>query len=350
MTKAGGGHLSVAQSLQDMLKDRYQVEIINTYKDIIHSNNEDNYNKILKYNLSSLYWPVFVKLFRLQLWLFKNSYINRFRQYFATHKFDLVISVVPFLNEMISAAINTKFIILPTDLSNPFPTYWFAKADLIITCTTRLYQQAKDCGYTNIESIPSLPLRQKFYQPTTAVTNNTTPHHPDTAQNSYSEKTRLPNRKKVLITYGKTPPNRLYSTIYALSILGNINLSVICGENSYLFNKVNALSNVKAYGFVDNINEIIDNNDIIITKPGPTTIFEILARGKYLLIEDNTKTMLHEKYNIHFVIDNKLGQAFANITELKHKMLNLGIVNNQTYQFSKPNEKIRQIIFEALLD
>jgi UDP-N-acetylglucosamine:LPS N-acetylglucosamine transferase len=160
-----------------------------------------------------------------------------------------------------------------------------------------------------------------------------------------------PNLKKnVLITFGKTPANRIYSVINEISSLDGINLSVICGENSYIYRKIKTMSNIIAYQFVNNIHELIDDNDIIITKPGPTTIFEILARGKYMLIENNAKTMLHEKYNIDFILENKLGQSFATIKELKEKILSIDISNKSKYQFSSPREQIKQIISRQLPD
>lgn len=330
MTIAGGGHLSVAKSLEQIFKNNYKVKIINFYQEIIHSKDEEIYNTILKYNLSFLYWPIFVKLFRIKLWLFKRIYIKSCKRYFRNNQFDLVISVIPFFNNIIYKSLNTRFIIIPTDLSNPYPAYWYSRSDLILTCTTKLFQQATKCGYEKVIMIPSLPLRKEFYLPLSA-----------------NSKTSLDKPINVLVIYGKNPPNRLFKIVCELSKILDVHITVICGENKYLFSTIEQLLNkITAYGLVSNIQEIIDKNDIIVTKPGPTTIFEGISRGKYLMVENTLNVTRHEKYNIDFLVNNNYGAFFNTIGDLTNKIVNLSrnpiIMNKKS--FVSPQQQLLQII------
>ncbi len=330
MTLAGGGHVSAAKSLEQILGQQFEIVVINFYKDVIKSNDEEVYNCILKYNLSFLYWPIFIKLFRLKLLLLKNIYIKACRKYFKANKFDLIISVIPFFNDIIAKSIDTKFIILPTDLANPYPGYWYAKSDLIITCSDKLFQQAQNSGYSNAVAINSLPIRHEFYLPTT-----------DFKPNHFI--------KNILITYGKTPPNKLIKWIRELSTIENIALTVICGKNQHLFNKINTFPNVTAYQFINNMREIIDSHQVVISKPGTTTIFEAINRRKYLLVEYNSNTMKQERYNAEFVSEHHYGKSFGTLTELKSKIIHLStekILYGE--KLINPSQKIIQIVNQLI--
>lgn len=332
ITVAGGGHLSVAKSLQQMLSSDFNVVIINFYSEVIKSKDENIYNRILKYNLSFLYWPLFIKLLRIKLFFLEKYYIKISHKYFKQNHFDLVISVIPFFNGIISESLNTKFAIIPTDLANPYPSYWYAKSDLIITCTNKLFEQAKILGYNNLKKISSLPLRQEFYL-------------------SKKIKTQTNNMLNVLIMYGKNPPNRLIDIIHKLYNISGIKITIICGENNLLFNELNKLENILVYELINNIHEIIDNNDVVITKPGPTTIVEVISRGKYLFVENGFNVMRHERYNLDFVVNNSYGEQFHTTDELIKKLLAFDPRNFLPKQILKaPNKELVQIINSLIKD
>lgn len=67
---AGGGHRAVADALKKHLLDhgsKWDIRILNVYKDILNERAEDLYNAIVKLGLSRFYWPVVVPLFRLRI-------------------------------------------------------------------------------------------------------------------------------------------------------------------------------------------------------------------------------------------------------------------------------------------
>ena len=65
----------------------------------------------------------------------------------------------------------------------------------------------------------------------------------------------------------------------------NLSLVVVAGKNSQLEAECKALAAtlpvpIKVYGFVNNMHELMDAADLIVTKPGGLTTTEVLAKGK----------------------------------------------------------------------
>ncbi len=62
---------------------------------------------------------------------------------------------------------------------------------------------------------------------------------------------------------------------------GECQVLAVCARNTGLLERLTAkrLPNVKAFGFVDNIAELMSAADCIVTKPGGLTISELLAKG-----------------------------------------------------------------------
>jgi processive 1,2-diacylglycerol beta-glucosyltransferase len=68
-------------------------------------------------------------------------------------------------------------------------------------------------------------------------------------------------------------------------------LVVVAGANEKLKKEAEAVAGtvgrpVKVFGFVNNIHELMDAADVVITKPGGLTSSEVLAKGKPMIIID----------------------------------------------------------------
>jgi processive 1,2-diacylglycerol beta-glucosyltransferase len=71
----------------------------------------------------------------------------------------------------------------------------------------------------------------------------------------------------------------------------NCQLLVVAGANEKLKNEAIAAANglkipVKVFGFVNNIHELMDASDVVISKPGGLTTSEVLAKGKAMIVID----------------------------------------------------------------
>ncbi len=87
----------------------------------------------------------------------------------------------------------------------------------------------------------------------------------------------LPDKFTVLITtgsFGIGPIEKIVELLYK-----EVQIAVVCARNQGLFLRLKSknYSNVKIYGFIDNIEELMAVSDIVIAKPGGLTISEILT-------------------------------------------------------------------------
>lgn len=90
--------------------------------------------------------------------------------------------------------------------------------------------------------------------------------------------------------------------------MDNFKTVVITGNNKELYNKLtkkNTYKNVEILGYTTEIAKLMDDSDMIITKPGGATVFEAINKGIPMVLK---RSMVgQEEENIKFVMDNGLG-------------------------------------------
>jgi len=101
----------------------------------------------------------------------------------------------------------------------------------------------------------------------------------------------------------------------------DVDVAIICGHNKRLkkycitlARKNSKIINMKVYGFIDFVYELINASDVVITKAGPATLMEILLLGKIPII--NSYIWGQEKGNVAFVVKNKLGFYKPSVSEI----------------------------------
>ncbi|MDD5119997.1 MAG: glycosyltransferase [Candidatus Omnitrophica bacterium] len=119
-------------------------------------------------------------------------------------------------------------------------------------------------------------------------------------------------------SFGSGPLDRI-----AESILGDLQVLVVCAKNQKLFTRLNYknLKNVKVFGFVDNAEELMAVSDIMITKPGGSSIAELLNMGLLPIFISAIPGQEHE--NIKVLAAYGLGFAPVNISQIKRLVLDL---------------------------
>jgi len=91
----------------------------------------------------------------------------------------------------------------------------------------------------------------------------------------------------------------------------DVETAIVCGKNDSLLKgseglkRVYKAENLKIYGYVDFIYELINISDVIITKCGASTIMEILNLKKVPVVNDYIWEQ--EKGNVEYLIKNDLG-------------------------------------------
>ena len=155
------------------------------------------------------------------------------------------------------------------------------------------------------------------------------------------------DKPNILVTSGSMGFGNLKDIVSA--ILDNIDIyvTVICGNNKKLFEKLSKIknSNLIVKSFIDNMNDYIKECDIVLTKPGGLTSTEVAILNK---------PMIHimpipgvENYNADFFKKNNLSLVSNNIDEiiknikilLEDKKLRENMIINQSKIINKESAK-----------
>lgn len=117
-----------------------------------------------------------------------------------------------------------------------------------------------------------------------------------------------PDIRTLLIMSGSMGYGRIDASIEKLDKLDvDFQALVVCGTNKRMKNKISGLNTKKpfhVYGFVDNVDLMMDASDCIITKPGGITTSEALAKGLPMVMVNPIPG--HEYRNVEFMLNNGL--------------------------------------------
>ena len=133
----------------------------------------------------------------------------------------------------------------------------------------------------------------------------------------------------------------------------------VCGKNKKLYNfavevkEKGNYDNLKVYGYVDFVYELLSVSDLVITKCGASTFMEILLMKKVPLV--NSYIWEQEKGNVDFLVKNKLGiyeKRIPKLTEIAKELfadrnkLNEYKKNIEDYNFENGTAKAAEFILK----
>ncbi len=114
----------------------------------------------------------------------------------------------------------------------------------------------------------------------------------------------LPDKKTVLVMSGSMGFGKVTDEISALDKAGEFQVIVVCGNNKKLKEKVDKLktnNKVYSFGYVDNVDVMMDAADCIVTKPGGLTTSEALAKELPMIM--NNPVPGQEDRNVEFLLN-----------------------------------------------
>ncbi|MBQ6841243.1 MAG: hypothetical protein IJO63_03920 [Bacilli bacterium] len=120
-----------------------------------------------------------------------------------------------------------------------------------------------------------------------------------------------PDKKRLLFFGGGSAGNMAYYKYLKklLALPMDYEVLFVCGNHKELYNSVKALEkkhkNLKTFGFVTNVYELMDISEIVISKTGAATITECLEMRKFLVGLPGMGGQ--ENYNAKFVKKNNYG-------------------------------------------
>lgn len=307
---AGYGHLMAAKSLEDAFGEYQNLKVTNI--DIL-----DYANPIFRWFYRDLYlkmqnktphtlgliYDVLDKPNR-----FIDSVVNsiewaslrKFRKLVNEGDWDCFVST-HFLPPKIISLIGNKApqFIITTDYG--LHRYWLNEKDNIYFCASR-----ESCVALNKWGIP----------------NQNINHTGIPVRKGFCPIEHVPSSARKILLIGASSLESIFNSI--LSISRPIEITVICGNNKKLFDKIISYNNsigihkVIVLGFVNNIAELMKESDLVITKPGGSTLSEALACG--IPVALIAPCFGQESINSNFILENGCGIILESLTTLSWKI------------------------------
>lgn len=333
-TEAGGGHKVAALALKDIIERNanLKVTMINPFEviyekfDIIKKftgkSSEKFYNEFVSAHENSLIRLLAISvLFKFNLFIYHKKLMEALDIDWKKMKFDMVISVVPFINFLISQSLKNSaptvpFVTLVTDYSECANNVWFVSKEQFLICgTEKLLEQAIKRGHPadRIFRTSGMIVRPAFYEVSDKEKN--------------IQKARLGLRLDLstgLVMFGMCGSDMM------LDIAKNMNrtgfggqLIFICGRNKEIKKKIEALQldyPILTRECVNDVQHYMLVSDFFIGKPGGSGISEASIMKLPIIVELNYFTLLQEKYNAKWVAENKIGICVKNFSSIAQEV------------------------------
>lgn len=343
---AGAGHRRVAEAVYNYLKNNRPdlslelVDLLPSADPFFRFCYHRGYPFLVHY--ANWLWGFFFWMTKVWLtrWIFRKSSLiinyfscRKFTDYLVREEFDFIIST-HFLNSELAAnlklknKIKAKVITIITDFGvHPF---W-------ISCGTDLYIVASKATKDKLlaQGVEELKIKDSGI-----------PFAPDFTRNQdrgqLAAKLGIKaNMFTVLIMTGSFGSGPLEEI--AASLCGQAQVLVVCAKNKKLFCRLRKrnLENVKVFGFVDNAQELMAVSDIIITKPGGSSIVEFLNMELFPIFISAIPGQ--EQENIRVLAGYGVGCALKDVKRIKELIIKLKknpqklrTLRNNTGQAAKP--------------
>ncbi len=340
---AGAGHKRVAEAIFDYLKTNRQdlqlelVDILPFANNFLRFCYNSGYPFLVHYAIWLWGFFFWMTEFGLTRWLSRKSALivnyfgcRKFVTYLIKEKFDYIIST-HFLNSELAAnlkqknKIQAKLITVITDFGvHPF---W-------VSSGTDLYVAAS--GLTGDKLLKMKVAEQKIQVSGIPFDSSFLK-----AQNRVQLADKLGIKSGIFTvlvmtgSFGSGPLEEI-----AESLMGQAQVLVVCARNKKLFVRLKErnLENVKVFGFVYNAEELMAVSDCIVTKPGGSSIAELLSME--LLPIFIAAIPGQELVNEKVLASYGVGSVANNINEIKNQVLSL---KNNPQRREALKQKIRQI-------
>lgn len=287
---AGGGHHKTAMAVKECIQSQgNEAIIIDTYKYFSKTLS----NLVEKgYLLSTKYTPAFYgKMYEKAVdHDFATSLINpvklassivarQFAKYIANHKPDTIICTHVFPAQLVTSFkkkgfINSILVGVVTDFT-VHPFWETTNLDYYVTCNELLNIQMNKKGIPSSKILPfGIPVETKF-----SCKSN---------KSEARKKIGVKDKTTIFVIAGSMGYGDMLKHIVALDNLNNdFQIICVCGNNRHMkkeIDKTQFSKDIYCYGFVNNVDELMDASDFIITKPGGLTVSEALAKELPLVL------------------------------------------------------------------
>jgi UDP-N-acetylglucosamine:LPS N-acetylglucosamine transferase len=107
-----------------------------------------------------------------------------------------------------------------------------------------------------------------------------------------------------------------------------VQILVCCGRNEKLKAKIDVLvektdKNVKVFGFTDQIANLMDAADLIVTKPGPASLSEAIIKEVPIILDNISTVMTQELGNVNYILEQGLGKKVTHLSHFQNLVASL---------------------------
>lgn len=345
---AGQGHNKTARAVYDSLKSRgVDADIIDTYQ---------YFNRALSklvekgYLISTKYVPtMYGNIYRLEekrdhsedrvtmVDVGSKIVARQFAKFIARQNPDVIVATHIFAAHLVSVfkerhIINATAIGILTDFC-VHPFWETANIDYYVTPNALLNNQLMKKGIPLERILPfGIPIEEKFSkkmdkQQARAVLG-------------------IANKPTVFMMTGSMGYGDMLKYIKQLDTLKeDFQILCVCGNNKHLKRQIDRLQTQKTiynFGFVDNVDIMMDASDYMVSKPGGLTVSEALAKELPLILIDPIPGQ--EDRNSEFLLNNGLALAVSKtfpideaIYELMNNQARLRCLPEMVREIGKPN-------------
>lgn len=326
----GQGHYATSKALADYLQEQGATcELLDVYEQIAPLLNE---TVTRGYLLSTAYAsPAYHKVYQIMDRVTKPSspysltqlvtrlLTHEIRDYIINFQADVIISSHVFASCMLN--LMKKRGLLPNTLT----------VNIITDFTVHpLWQECSDMDYYVVASEFLAYKLQRKGIPLAKMLPFGIPVHPKFSHRIEQSEARRqldldPDKKTLLIMSGSMGFGHLDDTIEKLDLLPlDYQALVVCGNNKRMYRLLKTITvkkDFRIYGFVDNIDLMMDASDCIITKPGGLTSSEALAKGLPMIMINPIPGQ--EDRNVEFMLNNGLALYVTPTFPLEEAVYNL---------------------------
>ncbi len=321
----GYGHSAACNTLQKLIGDQYNIKVIYPIDQLriwgVPSVEDVVYNMMIKKgwirSLNFLSRHVAPNVFRSH----HGKLEKIIRRNIDAYQPDLVISLIPFVNYSASEAARKKevpYLLITTDNDLKNWVCGFEKLkdpQFKITIgfdlpTTRDLLRKYQIPDDMIETI-GLPLRPEFIA--------------QKDETLLREEYHIPSAKPVvLIMMGGAGGKTAYDYARKIASLElNTHLIVVCGRNEKLKKDLSKIklhegNTMTLLGFTDKVADLMTIADLVITKPGPGTINEAIAKQLPVLVDNTDISLFWERANSDLVVRYGIGHKIREFKDVKN--------------------------------
>jgi 1,2-diacylglycerol 3-beta-galactosyltransferase len=316
---AGGGHRSAARALAAAIEEQrrpWQCRLLNLQEvldpiDICRRltgvRGPDIYNGILKKGWTAgsagMIWLVHFYIRRTHA-----DQVSLLNAHWRESRPNLVVSLIPHYNRALQESLQavwpgTPLVTILTDLADYPPAFWMQSREQHVVCgTSRAVEQARalGCPEDRIWRTSGMILDPRFYQPVC--------FDREEERRRLGLDARLP---AALVLFGGHGSQAMLEIAKRLSkARAGVQLILLCGRNLALANRLRAADLTLPKLVVEHTLDVpyyMSLADLFIGKPGPGSVSEALAMGLPVIVERSARTMMQERYNAEWVLEQQVG-------------------------------------------